>query len=95
MLSTATSTLDAGHHQISIGRVERLSEDMTVRDLVEIFDQVGHRRGADAHVFLFDRGVRKFIAGLLRERLPRASLRPQSLRRPQPRVRRIKRAVSA
>jgi hypothetical protein len=95
MLSTTTSTPDAGHHQISIGRVERLNEDMTVRDLVEIFDQVGHRRGADAHVFLLDRGTRKFISDLLRARLPRASLRPQSLPRPQPRVRRIRRAVSA
>jgi hypothetical protein len=68
---------------------------MTVRDLVELFDQVGHRRDADAHLFSFDLGTRRFIASLLRERLPRSPLRPQSPPQPQPRVRRIKREASA
>jgi hypothetical protein len=87
-----TTTPDG--QQIAIGYVERLDEGMTARDLCEVLDQVSHRRDADRHVFLLDRGVRKFLSDLLRERLPRSSLRPQSPPQSQPRVRRIKREVA-
>jgi hypothetical protein len=80
-------------HSIAIGHCGFLTDDMRVADLVEVLEQLPSRHRE--HALVVDRGVKAFLLGLLRDRLPRASLRPQSPLQPQPRVRRIRREVSA
>jgi len=48
-----------------------LDESMCVADLVEILDQLSHRRDIQRHALMLDRGVNAFLLGMLRERLPR------------------------
>jgi hypothetical protein len=58
-------------HSTVLGMVECLDGDMTASDIAEIFDQASNRRDADERGFLMDRHVRRFLADLLRARLPR------------------------
>jgi len=59
-VSRNADATDAVHH---------LTEDLSVRDIVEIFDQVAHRRNAGDHAWFFDSGVRRYIQNLLRSQL--------------------------
>ena len=77
---TKQKTLNSGtpkviDHSTTLGNVECLDGSIIPRDLVEIFDQISHRRGANEHAYLMDYEVRRYIANLLRERLPRSRKR--------------------
>jgi hypothetical protein len=51
--------------------VQYLDDSMSVRELCEVFDQMGHRRDAHEHPVLMGNEVRKYLTSLLRERLGR------------------------
>jgi hypothetical protein len=59
----------AERRQVIFGLVEFLTDDMTVREILETLDGLAHRR--DDHALVLDRRVRQFISDILRERLPR------------------------
>jgi hypothetical protein len=65
---TTTPTVNSDR-SIAIGRCEFLTDEMTVADLCEILEGLSSRR--HEHALIVDRGVRTFLLGLLRERLPR------------------------
>lgn len=68
MNSRAPQMID---HATTIGCVEVLDGSMNARTLYEVFDQVAHRRNAGDHVYQMDHHVRRYLANLLREHMPR------------------------
>jgi hypothetical protein len=56
-------------HSIAIGRCGFMDDAMTATELIEVLEGLPSRRRE--HALIIDRGVKVFLLGLLRERLPR------------------------
>jgi hypothetical protein len=54
--------------QTTLGEISIMSGDMRPKDLLEIFDGLECRRGANERAFLLDGEVRRYFAGLLRDK---------------------------